>query len=58
MPVNAASYGALVDLLESIEHFLRRLDIYPDPAYTHLGRDGSQDNGGVAFHPRSGDRKA
>ena len=23
-----ASYDALVDLLESIEHFLRRLDIY------------------------------
>ena len=28
MSVNAASYGALVDLLESIERFLRRLDIY------------------------------
>ncbi len=34
MPVNAASYGALVDLLESIEHFLRRLDIYTQIPHT------------------------
>ena len=35
-----ASYEALVDLLESIEHFLKRLDIYskvsPTPAMTEI----------------------
>ena len=34
MSVNAASYGALVDLLESIERFLRRLDIYTQIPHT------------------------
>ena len=35
-----ASYGALVDLLESIEHFLKRLSIYtnisPTPAMDEI----------------------
>ena len=36
----SASYDALVDLLESIEHFLKRLDIYskvsPTPSMTEI----------------------
>jgi hypothetical protein len=36
----SADLGALVDLLESIEHFLKRLDIYtkvlPTPAMTEI----------------------
>src|SRR5216683_2602490 len=47
-----ANYDTLVDLLESIEHFLLRIDI--TSSYNRLGRDGGQDNHGVALRTRTG----
>jgi len=54
------SYDALGDLLESIERFLKHLDIYTKipPTPSCHGRDNGQDNGGATFHPRTGDKRA
>jgi hypothetical protein len=49
-------YDALIDLLETIEHFLSRLDIYTElPPYGGYGKNYSENNGGTAFHHRAHD---
>jgi hypothetical protein len=53
-----ASYDALVDLLESIEHFMGRLDIYinfPPTSPTAVMGEIIV-NGGITFHHRSRDQ--
>ncbi len=44
---------AVVELLESIEHFLKRLDIYTKVPPTEVMTDSREDIGGTALHPRA-----
>ena len=62
--VNQAAKGVtgsedtVVNLLESIELFLKRLDIYEDPAYTCDGRDSNENSGRGSLHPCSCHKRA
>ncbi len=51
----ASSHDSLIDLLESIEHFLNRFDVYTRIPYFLNGRDSGQDNCGTTLHARPGD---